>query len=224
MVRDGFYYGGGLLAVAGLVAWLLSPWYSIAPLLLAAFFLWFFRDPERVVPLDAGLIVSPADGKVTDVSTVLLDGSECRRISIFLSVFDVHVNRSPISGVVKQVEYRRGKFTNAMSAISAEQNEQNIVTVEGENHRVIFKQIAGLLARRIVFTPHLNDLVTRGQRVGLIKFGSRVDVIVEPGTAIAVKVGDRVKGGSSVLGRLQNATAPHAEMSQQGARALTGDR
>ena len=228
MVRDGFYYGGGFLAVAALVAWLASPWYAIAPALLAAFFLWFFRDPERDVPPGAGIIVSPGDGKVTDVSTVLLDGAECRRISIFLSVFDVHVNRSPIGGVIRHLEYRRGRFTNAMSAISAEQNEQNIVTVEGENHRVIFKQIAGLLARRIVFTPHVNDVVARGQRVGLIKFGSRVDVILQPGTTLAVKVGDRVKGGSSVLGRLQNATFAYAELnqdtSQQIARVLTGER
>src|SRR5437016_1105083 len=114
MVRDGIYYGVGCLAVAGLVAWLATPWYALPPVLLAAFFLWFFRDPERGVPQEAGLIVSPADGKVTDVSTVQMEGTEGQRISIFLNVFDVHVNRSPIAGVVRHIEYRRGKFSNAM--------------------------------------------------------------------------------------------------------------
>src|ERR1051325_2300958 len=137
MVRDGIYYALGLLAVALVLAWLAGPWYVVPPLLLAAFFLWFFRDPERRVPQEPGLIVAPADGKVTDVASVTVDGKARHRISIFLNVFDVHVNRSPIAGVVREVEYRRGLFKNAMGSISAERNEQNIVTVEGEGQTLV---------------------------------------------------------------------------------------
>jgi phosphatidylserine decarboxylase len=125
------------------------------------------------------------------------------RISIFLSVFDVHVNRCPIAGVVREVRYQRGQFLNAMNAASAEQNEQNIVTVEGDGQKVVFKQIAGLLARRIVFYPKVGDRLERGQRVGLIKFGSRVDVLLDASARMKVKTGDRVKGGASVLAYLQ---------------------
>jgi len=202
MVRDGFYYALGLCAVAAVVGWLAGPAYALAPLLLAGFFLWFFRDPERVIPAEAGAVVSPADGKVTDVSTIDFEGRPRARISIFLSVFDVHVNRSPIAGVVTGVEYRHGRFRNALSAASAVENEQNIVTVEGDGHSVIFKQIAGVLARRIVFTKGLGDRVERGERVGLIKFGSRTDVLLDPGADVHVAVGDCVHGGSSVLAHL----------------------
>ena len=214
MVRDGYYYGVALLGVAALVAWLTIPPWGIPALVLAAFFLWFFRDPERVIPVTPGAVVSPADGKVTDVSTIQVEGSARRRISIFLSVFDVHVNRSPIAGVVRDVRYQRGQFRNAMGATSAQHNEQNIITVEGEGQTVVFKQIAGLLARRIVFSKHIGDAVARGERVGIIKFGSRVDILLEATASVQVKVGDRVKGGSSLLayvggniGELQSALA-----------------
>jgi phosphatidylserine decarboxylase len=199
MVRDGYYYGLGLLAAAMAVGWFTRPAWGVIPVLLALFFLWFFRDPERVVPGEAGLVVSPADGKVTDVSFVAEDGERRARISIFLSVFDVHVNRSPITGVVSDVRYRRGKFLNAMKQASAEQNEQNTVRVEGDGQTVVFKQIAGLLARRIVFDKKVGDGVERGQRVGLIKFGSRVDVLFDAAASVQVRVGDRVRGGASVL-------------------------
>ncbi|HEY6938530.1 MAG TPA: phosphatidylserine decarboxylase [Terriglobales bacterium] len=199
MVRDGYYYGFALFGVAALVAWLTSPAWAIPALVLAAFFLWFFRDPQRVIPATAGAVVSPADGKVTDVSVVELEDGPRRRISIFLSVFDVHVNRSPIAGVIRDIRYQRGQFRNAMGAASAEHNEQNIITVEGEGQRLVFKQIAGLLARRIVFTKKIGDRVERGERVGMIKFGSRTDVLLDAGADVQVKVGDRVKGGASVL-------------------------
>ena len=202
MVRDGIYYGLAFIALAVLVAWFTVPALAIVPLLLAGFFLWYFRDPERQVPAEPGLIVSPGDGKVTDVSVIEFAGAPHTRISIFLNVFNVHVNRSPISGVLTNVEYRRGKFRNAMGAISAEENEQNIATVVGEDgQQVVFKQIAGLLARRIVFTKKQGDRVERGERVGLIKFGSRVDVIFAGNASVSIKVGDHVKGGSSALGR-----------------------
>ena len=161
--------------------------------------MWFFRDPQRSIPQTPGAIVSPGDGKVTSIGLVNIEGRPWNRISIFLSVFNVHVNRSPISGTIRDVEYRKGKFANAMGAASAEHNEQNIVTVEGEGQVVIFKQIAGLLARRIVFTKQVGDGVARGERVGLIKFGSRVDVLFAPEAAVHVKLGSTVHGGSSVL-------------------------
>jgi phosphatidylserine decarboxylase len=202
MVRDGFFYGAGCLLAAIVIAWLTAWPFAVPLLLLAAFFLLFFRDPERPIPTLPGAIVSPGDGKVTDISRVSANGTTLCRISIFLNVFDVHVNRSPIAGTIREVRYQRGKFLNAMGANSAEENEQNIVIVEGEGRTVIFKQIAGLIARRIVFNFKVGDRLARGQRVGLIKFGSRVDVLFDCDATIRVKVGDRVKGGETVLALL----------------------
>ena len=202
MVRDGYLYAAPLLAAGFVLGWLTWPAWAIPPLLLAVFFLWFFRDPEREIPDTPGAVVSPGDGKVTDVSVIAAGGEKRTRISIFLSVFDVHVNRSPIAGVVREVRYQRGRFLNAMNAVCAEHNEQNIVTLEGSGQVVIFKQIAGLLARRIVFYPKVGDLLQRGQRVGLIKFGSRVDVLFDADARLQVKAGDRVRGGSSVIAYL----------------------
>jgi len=199
MVRDGIYYGLAFIAVALLVGWLTVPVLAVIPLLLAAFFLWFFRDPERQIPAVQGAIVSPADGKVTDVSVIERNGGWQTRISIFLNVFNVHVNRSPISGVITGVQYKKGQFHNAMGADSADLNEQNVVTVEGDAGTVVFKQIAGLLARRIVFTKNVGASVARGERVGMIKFGSRVDVIFAADAEMKVRIGDNVKGGSSLL-------------------------
>jgi phosphatidylserine decarboxylase len=209
MVRDGYIYGFSFLAVAGLLTWATGSWaWSIAPVLLAAFFLWFFRDPGRTVPAGAGLIVSPGDGLVTETVTISTTEGPRQRISIFLSVFDVHVNRSPIGGVLSGVRYLKGQYLNAMNPASADRNEQNIVTVRGDDGvEVTFKQIAGLLARRIVFVPKLGDKVERGQRVGLIKFGSRVDVLLLAEAELRVKVGQRVKGGSSVLAAMPNGDA-----------------
>ena len=219
MVRDGYYYGFVLLAAAVLVAWLTSPLWSILPLLLAGFFLWFFRDPERTIPENPGAVVSPADGKITEIGTVTRDGRRFKRVSIFLNVFDVHVNRSPVSGVIRGARYQPGKFLNAMNSASADSNEQNTVTMEAEGHTVIFNQIAGLLARRIVFTKKIGDHVKRGERVGLIKFGSRTDLLLEPGVEILAKVGEHVKGGSSILAFLksgQEELAGAAAGSEQG--------
>jgi phosphatidylserine decarboxylase len=204
MVRDGYIYGLSLLVVAVLLAWATGNWaWGIAPVLLAAFFLWFFRDPQRAIPSDPGLIVSPGDGLVTETVTISTPEGPRQRISIFLNVFNVHVNRSPIGGVLSRVQYQKGKYLNAMNPASADRNEQNAVTVKGEGFEVTFKQIAGLLARRIVFNFAEGDRVERGQRVGLIKFGSRVDVVVPAEAVLRVKVGEKVKGGASVLATMQ---------------------
>jgi phosphatidylserine decarboxylase len=168
--------------------------------LLAAFFLWFFRDPERTIPTGPGLIVSPGDGLVTETASIATPEGPRQRISIFLSVFDVHVNRSPIAGVLTGVRYQKGQYLNAMNPASADRNEQNIAMVRGEDGvEITFKQIAGLLARRIVFKLREGDTVERGQRVGLIKFGSRVNVLLPAQAELRVRVGQRVKGGESVL-------------------------
>lgn len=211
MVRDGYMYGVSLLAVAA-VLWRFtgSWWVSVIPILLAAFFLWFFRDPPRAIPAGRGLIVSPGDGKVTETVRIETPEGPRQRISIFLSVFNVHVNRAPISGVLSRVFYQKGKYLNAMNPDSAERNEQNVVTVRGTGAdaglEVTFKQIAGLLARRIVFHPRQGEAVERGERVGLIKFGSRVDVVLPAEAALRVKVGDRVKGGASLLAAMPAST------------------
>jgi len=204
MVRDGYIYGFGLLAVAAVVTWLTGQWaWGTAPVLLAAFFLWFFRDPERTIPDGNGLIVSPGDGLVTEAVSINTPDGSRQRISIFLSVFDVHVNRAPIGGQVSRVVYQKGKYLNAMNPASAERNEQSVVTLRGQGDNagieVTFKQIAGLLARRIVCRCTEGQIVERGQRVGLIKFGSRVDLLLPAEAAIRVRVGERVKGGASVL-------------------------
>lgn len=204
MVRDGYFYGGASLLGAIVIAWLTAWPFALPVLLLGAFCLWFFRDPERVIPDAPGALVSPGDGKVTDIVRVNVAGEPRTRISIFLNVFNVHVNRSPVAGVIREVRYQRGKFLNAMGPSCAEENEQNIVTVEGDGHTVVFKQIAGLIARRIVFYFKVGDRVARGQRVGLIKFGSRVDVVFDAAAQVSVEVGDHVKGGETVLAYLSS--------------------
>jgi phosphatidylserine decarboxylase len=191
MVRDGIYYGIALF-VAAVIVWFGTHWVILTaiPVLLAVFFLWFFRDPEREIPAGRGIIVSPGDGKVEEAEW------------IETSVFDVHVNRTPVSGRVTLMEYREGQFLNAMNAESAVLNEQTLITIEDDLYSVSFKQIAGLLARRIVCDLKTGDVVQRGQRIGMIKFGSRVDILMPADVELRVKPGDRVQGGSSILGVL----------------------
>jgi len=200
MVRDGYFYALGLGVVAALVYLLThSVGLALLPVVLALFFLWFFRDPERVIPSGPGLIVSPGDGVVTQAEWIETTSGSRLRISIFLSVFDVHVNRSPVAGTVRAVEHRVGEFLNAMNPDSAVDNEQTLVVIDASEYEVSYKQIAGLLARRIVCTVKVGDTVARGQRVGLIKFGSRVDVLMPADAVPKVELGTRVRGGSSVL-------------------------
>ena len=211
MVRDAYYYALASLVAAGLIAWLASPQWAMIPLLFGAFCAWFFRDPERQIPAIEGAIVSPGDGRVTDIIGIEQDGRSRTRISIFLSVFDVHVNRSPIGGVIRDVQYHKGLFKNAMGAASADCNEQNIVTVDDGRQAVVFKQIAGLIARRIVFSKRVGDVVARGERIGLIKFGSRCDVIFDAAASVQVKVGQHVSGGSSILALASVSAPPQPE-------------
>lgn len=171
-------------------------------LFLSGFMAFFFRDPERTVPSDEGAIVSPADGKVVQVVKLdPTDPASPTRLSIFLSPLDVHVNRSPMAGRIGEVLYRPGKFKVASRDDASLVNEQNIVTIEGKELTLVFKQIVGILARRVVFFKRPGDWVERGERVGLMKFGSRMDVILPPEVEITVTVGEQVSGGSSIVGR-----------------------
>jgi len=200
MVRDGFFYALGMGVVATLV-WLLTHRVGLTalPVLLAVFFLWFFRDPDRVVPTGPGVIVSPADGVVTEAEWIETSAGSRLRLSIFLNVFDVHVNRAPVGGTVLAVEYREGGFLNAMNPESVMTNEQTLVVIDAGDCEISYKQIAGLLARRIVCTVRPGDRVERGQRVGMIKFGSRTDVLIPADAVLKVKRGARVTGGSTIL-------------------------
>lgn len=198
MVRDGIYYLLAFAAGGALVSWLVGPAAAIPLYVVGLFCAWFFRDPERLLPVGP-VALSPADGRV--VSIVKEDACHTR-VSIFLNIFDVHVNRSPISGIVTDVTYKPGKFLVASRELASGENEQNIVTIRAEDGtRVVYKQIAGLIARRIICTKHVGDFVQAGERVGMIKFGSRVDVIFGPEWRIEVSPGARVSAGSSVLAR-----------------------
>jgi phosphatidylserine decarboxylase len=198
MVLDGILYGVALLLLGGGAAWLGGILWALPLWALAAFVMYFFRDPERVIPSGNG-VISPADGRVVDVRRIHLDGQQFWKISIFLNIFNVHVNRAPIGGVITQQSYTPGRFCIASRPEASVENEQNTVAIlapgDGPNSTVIFKQIAGAVARRIVFNKKVGDRVQRGERVGLIKFGSRVDLFIPPSYALSVATGDRVKGG-----------------------------
>jgi phosphatidylserine decarboxylase len=201
IVADGIYYALGLTAGGLLVSYVTRPWFGLPLYILAVFCLYFFRDPERVIP--AGPVaVSPADGKVVAVKR---ESAIETRISIFLNIFDVHVNRAPIAGTVAEVRYSKGKFHVASREECSTENEQNVVSLRGERTCVVFKQIAGLIARRIVFNKQIGDVVAKGERVGLIKFGSRVDVLFGQEWEIVVQPGMRVAAGSSVIARRRDA-------------------
>jgi phosphatidylserine decarboxylase len=195
IVVDGIYYAAGLLIVGALAAFFLNPWLGVPFYLLAAFCLYFFRDPDRIAP-PGDVMVSPADGKVVAIREIAPGRT---RISIFLNVFNVHVNRTPIPGTVTDVTYRPGKFLVASHEAASTDNEQNTLILQAEGTQVICRQIAGLIARRIICYKRPGDQVARGERIGYIKFGSRVDVIYGAEWRTAVKQGDKVSAGLSIL-------------------------
>ena len=199
MVKEGYYFGLPLLLIGGAAFFL--HWRIAAYLLLflALFVFSFFRDPDRVIPSEPGAIVSPGDGRVVVVQDEDYAGKPGTRVSIFLAVWNVHVNRSPEAGRITKMEYRPGKFLAAMRANASAENEQNIFTLSTDAGELVFKQIAGLIARRVVSWKKAGDIVARGERIGLVRFGSRVDLWVQQQAEILVKVGQHVKGGSSLL-------------------------
>ncbi len=200
MVVTGIHYAIGLAGGGLAVSYLTAPAYGLPFYVLAAFCLYFFRDPDREIP-PGPVAVSPADGKVVAVKP---EGGGAR-ISVFLNIFDVHVNRAPIGGAVRSVEYRPGRFLVASKEKASVENEMNIITVDGGDSTVVFKQIAGLVARRVVCDKKAGDRVEKGERIGLIKFGSRVDVHLGPEWEIVVREGQRVKAGSSILAKRKGA-------------------
>src|SRR6266852_2638485 len=201
MVKEGYYFGVPPLVLGG-VSYLLHWYVTAAVLVLLALFVFsFFRDPERVIPTEPGEVVSPGDGRVVVVTEEENAGRPGKRVSIFLAVWNVHVNRSPAAGTITKMEYRPGKFLAAMRERASMENEQNVFTLSTAAGEMVFKQIAGLIARRVVSWKKPGEKVARGERIGLVRFGSRVDVWVPKEAEILVKVGENVKGGSSVLAR-----------------------
>lgn len=204
MVKDGIPFVVAPLVLA-IIAFAFGFWY-VAILLLGvtAFMAYFFRDPERAAPAEDGVVVAPADGRVTRVAP--LDASDALSptvVSIFLSVFDVHVNRAPIAGDISDATYTRGRFVIATREDASLVNEQNSLTIRGARMTVVCKQIAGVLARRIVCWKGVGDHVSLGERFGLIKFSSRTDLILPHEVEVVVRVGERVRGGVSMIGRLR---------------------
>ncbi len=195
IVPDGLYYACGLTLAGLAVSYWLNPWAGVPLYVLAAFCLYFFRDPERIAP-SGDVIVAPADGKVVAVRET---GPGETRVSIFLNIFDVHVNRTPIPGKISEIVYHKGKFLVASREAASSENEQNTLVVEGNGTRVVCRQIAGLIARRIVCYKHAGDSVQPAERIGYIKFGSRVDVLFGPEWRTAIHAGDRVVAGTSIL-------------------------
>ncbi len=201
MVKEGYFFGLPLLGLSG-EAFLLH-WYIAGTVLvlLTLFVFSFFRDPNRVIPSEPGAVVSPADGRVVVVTEEENAGRPGQRVSIFLAIWNVHVNRAPASGTIEKMDYRPGKFLAAMRERASFENEQNVFTLSTESGEMVFKQIAGLIARRVVSWKKAGEQVVRGERIGLVRFGSRVDVWLPEGAEILVKVGGNVKGGSSVIAR-----------------------
>jgi phosphatidylserine decarboxylase len=209
MVKEGYYFGLPPLVLGG-AAFLLH-WYVSATVLLflALFVFSFFRDPDRVIPVEPGAIVSPADGRVVVVTEEKNAGLPGQRLSIFLAIWNVHVNRAPVSGTITNLVYRPGKFFAAMRERASLENEQNVFTLSTEGGEILFKQIAGLIARRVVSWKRQGERVRRGERIGLVRFGSRVDVWLPKGAEILVKVGENVKGGSSLIARWPTKRTPN---------------
>ncbi|MBZ5700529.1 MAG: phosphatidylserine decarboxylase family protein [Acidobacteriia bacterium] len=201
MVREGYSFGVPVLALGA--GALLLHWTAAGAVLvaLALFVFSFFRDPERVIPGEPGAVVSPADGRVVVVTEEEFAGKPGKRISIFLAVWNVHVNRAPAAGTIAKVEYRPGKFYGAMRARASFENEQNIIHLETESGEMMFKQIAGWIARRVICWKKPGEQVARGERIGLVRFGSRVDVWLPREAEIVVRPGQTVRGGSSVVAR-----------------------
>ncbi len=210
--REGypFMFGTMILAALTWIVVAISGSWAIVPAslltLLTGFVFYFFRDPEREIPSGEGVVISPGDGKIIDIREVdepSFVGGLCRRITIFLSIFNVHVQRAPVSGEVAHREYRPGEFAVAWHPKASEKNEQSSLGLNVRGHRVLVRQIAGLIARRIVTYPEQGDHVERGERIGLIRFGSRVDLFIPLHWNLDCAVGDKVAGGSTVLARIE---------------------
>jgi phosphatidylserine decarboxylase len=202
MVKEGYWFGLPLLVIGGVLGSFgnaLGVTVGAVVIFLALFVFYFFRNPDRKIPMEPGVVVSPADGRVVVVKDEANAGRPGKRISIFLAIWNVHVNRSPAAGSIARLDYKPGKFLAAWAEKASLENEQNVFTLSSEYGEIVFKQIAGWVARRVVSWKKTGDTVGRGELIGLVRFGSRVDLWLPEGAEIAVKVGDKVKGGSSVV-------------------------
>ncbi len=201
MVSDAYRFILPLLLVA-VGVFFLHPAAAAVPAALAGFVAYFFRNPSRAIPRGKNVVVSPADGKVVKIATLADSGPQAGgyAISVFLNIFDVHVNRAPIEGTVETLEYKRGLFKVAYDEEASRVNEQNVIRMRGQGIELTVKQIAGLIARRVVCWKKPGQNLARGELFGLIRFGSRVDILLPRHVRVLVKVGDRVKGGTSILG------------------------
>jgi phosphatidylserine decarboxylase len=228
MVKEGYYFGLPPLALGAAALFLRWTLAGAILLCLAAFIFYFFRDPERVISADAGAVVAPADGRVVVVSDEAHAGHPGKRISIFLAIWNVHVNRSPAAGTITNLEYRPGKFSAAMRASASTDNEQNVITLASDSGEIVFKQIAGLIARRVVCWKKTGERVARGERIGLVRFGSRADLWLPRDSELLVKVGDHVQGGSSVVAywppRAKSAHSPSQEQVTEENLSTAGKR
>jgi len=205
MVREGYSFGLPPFAIGLLLMTLGRGWIFAAGVLLVflgLFVFSFFRNPERQIPGEAGLVVSPADGRVVVIKDEDHQGRAGRRISIFLAIWNVHVNRAPLAGTITRLEYKPGKFFAAWDENASFQNEQNVFTQATEYGEIVYKQIAGWVARRVVSWKKAGETVGRGERIGLVRFGSRVDLWLPGEAEVLVNVGEKVQGGSSVLARM----------------------
>ena len=206
VIKEGYIFIAIALLLAVLVGYFIDPLWTVFPIVLAAFFTFFFRNPQRQIPTDKNLIVSPADGKVMGIVEVDENdfvNERCNKVIIFLSVFDVHINRSPMNGEIKFQQYTCGRFIPAYKDSVGFENERHTIGIENGNMRIIVTQIAGILARRIVSWVTLGNVLEKGERYGLIKFGSCTELVMPKSVEICVKKGDKVVGGETVIGRIK---------------------
>ena len=201
MVKEGYKFAVAPLGLGVLALVLRWNWAGGILVFLAAFILYFFRDPERIVPADPAVVVSPADGRVMEIVDQAMGSRPGRRVSIFLAIWDVHVNRAPLAGRIRKLDYRPGRFLAAMRSRASAENEQNVIHLSTERGEIVLKQIAGWIARRVLCWKAEGDTVALGERVGMIRFGSRVDIWLPLEAEIVVAPGQHVAGGSSILAR-----------------------
>ena len=206
ILREGYPFILAAVIIAVILGGAVNPYWSVAPFVLACYFAYFFRNPQRTIPQDESLLVSPADGRVMEVVPLENDDfvkEPCNKVVIFLSVFDVHINRSPIEGEIKCQQYVCGRFKPAYKDSVGFENERHMIGIENEHLRITVTQIAGILARRIVSWVTLDDVLQKGERYGLIRFGSCTEVVMPRNVEVTVKKGDKVVGGETIIGRIK---------------------
>jgi phosphatidylserine decarboxylase len=201
MIKEAYKFGLPPIVVGFVILAFGWKWPGGIVIFLGLFVFYFFRNPERTIPSEVGAVVSPADGHIVEIVEEELDSLAGRRVTIFLSIWDVHVQRAPVAGRIESVVYRPGRFYAAFRSAASRENEQNIIRIETPAGPLVFKQIAGAIARRVLCWKTKGEIVALGERVGIIRFGSRVDVWLPKEAQVVVRRGQKVKGGESILAR-----------------------